>query len=97
MAKIIISPLARTDLAEIGIYTEKHWGKQQRKNYLDQLKNRIHRLVKNPSQGRQYHELPKSPYGYHEGRYVIFYRPTANGIEIIRVLHDSMDFPRHLK
>ncbi|NIR47814.1 type II toxin-antitoxin system RelE/ParE family toxin [candidate division KSB1 bacterium] len=34
---------------------------------------------------------------YHCGRHVIFYRKAKKGIEIIRVLHDSMDFPRHFK
>jgi toxin ParE1/3/4 len=93
---IIISPDARMDLIGIGIYTEKQWGKRQRKKYLDQLNRIIQRLAKNPTQGgRQRHELPDAPYGYHEGRHVIFYRPTSNGIEVIRVLHDSMDFSRH--
>jgi toxin ParE1/3/4 len=95
MPDIIISPKARRDLIGIGIYTEKQWGKRQRKKYLSQLKTRIKRLAKNPTQGQQHHDLPEAPYGYHEGRHVIFYRPAAHGIEIIRVLHDAMDFPRH--
>jgi toxin ParE1/3/4 len=93
---IIISPKARLDLIDIGIYTEEQWGKRQRKKYLNQLESRIKRLAKNPAQGRQYHELPNAPYGYHEGRHVIFYRLNSDGIEIVRVLHDSMDFLRHL-
>jgi toxin ParE1/3/4 len=81
--QIIISPKANRDLIGIGIYTEKQWGKRQRKKYLNQLKTRIQKLAKNPTQGRQRHDLPKTPYAYHEGRHVIFYRPTARGIEII--------------
>ena len=26
-------------------------------------------------------------------RYLIFYRPTGSGIEVVRVLHTSRDFP----
>jgi plasmid stabilization system protein ParE len=33
---------------------------------------------------------------YHEGRHVIFYRPITTGREVIRILHDGMDFSRHL-
>jgi len=93
--QIIISPKAKRDLIGIGIYTEKQWGQKQRKKYLDQLETGIQKLAKNPTLGRQHYELPETPYGYQEGRHVIFYRPTAKGIEIIRILHDAMDFIQH--
>jgi toxin ParE1/3/4 len=92
---IIISPKATRDLIRIATYTDKQWGQKQRKKYLEQLKTRIQKLAKTPTLGRQHHELPESPYGYNEGRHVIFYRLTAHGIEIIRVLHDAMDFIQH--
>lgn len=46
---IIISPKARLDLIDIGIYTEEQWGKRQRKKYLNQLESRIKKLAKNPA------------------------------------------------
>jgi toxin ParE1/3/4 len=95
--KAIISPQAEEDLSDIGVYTEKQWGKRQRKKYIAQLINSIKRLAKNPALGRQRLELPHAPYSYHEGRHVIFYRLAPENIEVIRVLHDSMDFPRHLQ
>jgi toxin ParE1/3/4 len=93
----ILSPHAEEDLSDIGVYTEKQWGKRQRQKYITQLINRIKRLAKNPALGRQRYELLQTPYSYHEGRHVIFYRLTAESIEVIRVLHDSMDFPRHFQ
>ncbi len=93
--RIIITPKARKDLVAIGSYTEKQWGKGQRKKYLAQLNTRIQRLAQNPEHGRLYHELPRAPRGYHEGRHVIFYLPLPRGIEIIRVLYDAMDFSSH--
>jgi plasmid stabilization system protein ParE len=33
---------------------------------------------------------------YPEGRHLIFYRRTSGTIDIVRVLHDSMDPERHL-
>lgn len=92
---IIISPKAKRDLIGIATYTDEQWGQRQRKKYLEQLENRIQKLAKNPALGRQHHDLPETPYGYNEGRHVIFYRPTHNGIEIIRVLHEAMDFIQH--
>ena len=32
---------------------------------------------------------------YHQQRHLIFYRVVGQDIEIIRILHDSMDVPRH--
>ena len=32
---------------------------------------------------------------FHEGRHLIFYREAGDQIEIIRILHDRMDFRRH--
>jgi len=90
-----ITPIARSDLREISRYTDKKWGRQQRFKYLKQLKDRFYYLADNPQIGSKRDEIIGSPYSYHEGRHVIFYRTTAEGIEILRVLHDSMDFPRH--
>ncbi|MFQ5631779.1 MAG: type II toxin-antitoxin system RelE/ParE family toxin [bacterium] len=50
-----------------------------------------------PQLGRKCPELKNTPFKYHEGRHLIFYRPTEKGIEIVRVLHDAMDIPRHFK
>jgi plasmid stabilization system protein ParE len=30
------------------------------------------------------------------GRHIIFYREIADGIEVIRILHEAMDLPDHL-
>ena len=95
MAKVIISPTAKRELKNIGIYTEKQWGTLQRKRYLDRLDNRIQLLADQPTLGKQRHNLPGAPYSFHEGRHVIFFRIIQNGIEVIRVLHDAMDFSRH--
>jgi len=97
MKKATITPKARTDLGDISRYTDKKWGRQQRFYYLKQLKDRFSYLADNPQMGRIREEIIGFPYSYHQGRHVIFYRATAEGIEILRVLHDSMDFPRHFK
>ena len=95
--KARITPKARSDLRDISRYTDKKWGRQQRFKYIKQLKDRFSYLADKPQIGRKRDEIIGSPYSYHEGRHVIFYRTTAEGIEILRVLHDSRDFPRHFK
>jgi toxin ParE1/3/4 len=93
--KATITPIARSDLKDISRYTDKNWGRQQRFKYIKQLKDRFSYLAEKPQMGKKRDEIIGSPCSYHEGRHVIFYRSTAEGIEILRVLHDSMDFQRH--
>jgi len=95
--KATITSIARSDLKEISRYTDKQWGRQQRFKYLKQLKDRFFYLADNPQIGSKRDEIISSPYSYHEGRHVIFYRTTAEGIAILRVLHDSMDFLRYFQ
>ncbi len=95
--KVKITPIARSDLREISHNTDKQWGRNQRFKYIKQLQDRFVYLAENPQRGKKRDEIVGVPYSYHEGRHVIFYRTTAEGIEILRILHDSMDFPRHFQ
>ncbi len=96
MAKVLYSPEAKKDVKEIGRYTEKQWGKTQRNKYLKRLENRILSLAVNPQAGRMRYELTNSPLSFHEARHVIFYQEIREGIKVIRILYDRMDFSRHL-
>jgi toxin ParE1/3/4 len=95
MAEVVISPEAEDDLKGLGIFTEENWGRKQREKYLAQLGKRMETLAAHSTLGKKRHDLPNTPYSYHEGKHVIFFREAPNGIEVIRVLHDAMDFPRH--
>ncbi|MCL4706004.1 type II toxin-antitoxin system RelE/ParE family toxin [bacterium] len=97
MKKVSITPKTRADLRDISRYTDQKWGRQQRFKYLKQLGDCFAFLAETPQMGKKRDEIVGAPFSYHEGRHVIFYRATAEGIEILRVLHDAMDFPRHFK
>jgi len=86
---------ADLDLEEIWEYTNLQWGENQASKYLTQLEETFMTLAENPNAGKRRYEIAGSPLSYHCGRHVIFYRKGRKGIEIFRVLHDSMDFPRH--
>ncbi len=83
---------AQSDLASIGRFTAKEWGLAQRDFYLKQLDQYFLQIAENPDLGMAcdfivsgYRKLP-------QGRHVIFYRQSSKSvIEIIRVLHKSMD------
>lgn len=97
MPEYILASKADSDLEEILDCTDERWGRNQARIYLTQLENRMIALAHHPAAGRKRYDLPGMPMSYHEGRHVIFYRPTEEGIEVLRVLHDVMDFPRHFE
>lgn len=95
MPRYILTAKADDDLAGIWDYTDEKWGRTQARTYLTQLENRMTALAHRPEAGRKRYDLTGSPMSYHEERHVIFYHPTKDGIKVLRVLHDAMDFPRH--
>ncbi|NUO80961.1 type II toxin-antitoxin system RelE/ParE family toxin [candidate division KSB1 bacterium] len=95
MKKFFLSSKARADLKDIGRYTDRQWGRQQRRTYIKRLNDRFSFLADQPQRGKKREDVVGSPYSFHEGRHVIFYRAATDSVEILRILHDSMDFPRH--
>jgi len=87
-----VSNRAQSDLLLIGRFTAREWGLAQRNFYLKQIDDCFSELAENPNLGmacdyisRGYRKIP-------QGRHVIFYKQGSGGIiEIIRVLHQSMD------
>ena len=96
MKKLVIADAARDDLRAIARQTEQEWGAAQRRRYLDALKHRLAGLRAHPALGGSRDELGRGYRSVPIGRHVVFYKETADSIEIIRVLHASMDVHRHL-
>ena len=91
-----LTPLAEQDYYNILDFTLEKWDYPQYKKYRDILRNAFARIAKMPLLGKHREELPPQYYSYHVGRHMIFYRVAEEGIEIVRILHDRMDFKRYL-
>ncbi len=96
MSSFHLTGQAKEDLKSIGRYTQETWGREQRNKYLAALDKCFHRLAETPGLGRACDEIREGYRRLYEGRHVIFYHPVADGIEIVRVLHGSMDIESHL-
>lgn len=48
-------------------------------------------LAAQPDRGRKRDELGEDLRSFAVGRYIIFYRPLPDGVEIVRVLHGARD------
>lgn len=59
--------------------------------WIERLETRCVMLAQNPGWGRPRDELRAGLRSLPLGRYLIFYRITNRGVEIVRVLHASRD------
>ena len=83
---------ARADLRAIAIFTEEQWGVEQRNVYIKQFDDTFHMLAASPLVGKNCDEVMPGYRKFPQGSHVVFYKEGSNCvIEVIRILHKSMD------
>ncbi|MDI7776408.1 type II toxin-antitoxin system RelE/ParE family toxin [Asticcacaulis sp. EMRT-3] len=90
-----LSQRAVADLKDIWRYSFKNWGQAQANNYYTDLLASVENLAAGLRKGLPVPERD----GYLKatsGSHLIFYRTSDDDIEVIRILHQSMDERRHL-
>ena len=89
--KVIIQPQAQDNLVEIGVYIGRD-NPRRADSFVDEIRARCHSLGDMP---RAYPLVPR-----HESTgirrcpfrdYLIFYRVTAEAVEVIHILHGARD------
>ena len=95
MPPFCLTTKALEDLKSIGRFTENKWGRDQRNKYLTMLDSTFNSIAHQPGVGTICDYIRPGYRKYHVGRHLIFYRQGDTCIEIIRILHDSMDIERH--
>lgn len=97
MPKLTIAPLAVNDLKNIGRYTEKNWGKKQRNAYLENFATLFEKIRMGKVAGRNRDTVQQGLLCYPCQKHLVFYKKdVGNGVDILRILHQSMDIDRHL-
>ena len=91
-----ISRRAAADLTAVADYTIAEFGIGQARRYRDQLQGCFTSITDNPSLGKSADDLAPGLRRIRQQAHVIFYRPGPDHILIVRVLHYSMDFERHV-
>jgi toxin ParE1/3/4 len=83
---------ARADLRAIAIFTEEQWGVEQRNLYLKQFDDTFHLLAASPMVGKKCDEIMPGYRKFPQGSHVVYYKEGSNCvIEVVRILHKSMD------
>lgn len=96
MEGVIFTEQADSDLFGIYVYTYQTWGEAQAIKYTNDLKTAMSKVACNPTLlGKRRDKIRPGYFSYHVGRHLFFYRIADEGIEIVRILHDSMDVKRH--
>ncbi len=92
MPSFKLSNKAVHDLLDIGRYTQKKWGVEQRNTYLKDLDDCFYKLSENPNLGIQCDYIANGYRKFPQQSHMIYYRLSfGSNIEIIRILHKSMD------
>lgn len=96
MAAYKLSRRASLDLDGIYEYSIAQFGLLQAQFYLHGLEDQFEKLARSPRLGRRANRLRAGLRRFEHESHVVFYHPEADGILILRVLHQSMDHPLHL-
>jgi toxin ParE1/3/4 len=94
--KLEFTPQADADLENIFVYTVDRWGAAQADKYQAGLFRIMRQLASGQLSGRAVGSRRLMYFRYRYERHIDFFSTVADGIRIIRILHDAMDPARHL-
>ena len=95
MTRLHISDRARDDLVEIWRYSLEQWNQARADEYYLALSDVMRLVAERPGSGAAVDVQP-SCRKMLSGSHYIYYREQPSRVEILRVLHQSMDVRRHL-
>jgi len=95
-----ITPKANEDFEDILHYTLSEYGELQMEKYVDKILNSFQSIKLQPLLGKQALINGKGFFLHYIGKHTIFYNVNVNinksSIIIIRILHQKMNFIKHL-
>ena len=101
--RIKVLPQAKVDFNEESVYLAREASAEVGIRFFDAVQDTFQSLLEMPGMGKlklvnnpRLAELRQWPVSGFE-KYLIFYRPTPTGIEIIRVLHGARDIDHILE
>ena len=90
MSALIFAPSARQDLLDIFDYMARD-NPIAAANWIDKIEERCELIARTPEFGEVRPEYGADIRSNVVGRYVIFYRPINDGIEVVRVIAGDRD------
>jgi toxin ParE1/3/4 len=89
--RIRLSREADQDLADIGLYTRREWGREQYAHYSAALRRALRSVRDHPHLGQARDDLFPGCRGFNVEQHVIYYKPEPGEIVVLRILHSRQD------
>ena len=96
MSQVVLSPKAKSDISGIWDYTLEGWGIDQAEKYVRELWAAIQEQACDYTASTDISDVRPGYRKLRFGSHVIFFKLVEDGIDVIRILHQRMDFERHL-
>ena len=96
MPSYVLSNKADADIDTIAETSLHRWGLARAEQYILGLHETFRMLAEFPDIGRDASDIRPGYRAIDTASHAVFYRKTEGGILILRVLHQHMDFSRHL-
>jgi toxin ParE1/3/4 len=96
MGQISLTFAAERDLINIYLFGLAEFGVKQADRYAEDMASKLALIADNPSFGADYAFAQKGLRRAEYSAHAIYYRQTAAGILVLRILHGRMDVGRHL-
>ena len=94
--KTVFREEALADLEEIWLYTFETWSLEQADRYYELIMKEIDFITRKPKSGKNLNSLREGYYSTKVKSHFIFYKFSLTELEVVRVLHESMDIPNRL-
>jgi toxin ParE1/3/4 len=92
----LLYPKAIDDLESIYVYSLCEFGIKRTEDYILAIETSFQHLADDPLIARKSDYIRQNLRAFNVGSHVVFFKITEYGVAVIRVLHESMDFRRHL-
>jgi toxin ParE1/3/4 len=103
MARLVRSALFKRDLIDVLAYTKERWGLVQARSYGALVQDALVAIARDAECGKPRDDVRAGLRALHirqagrPARHIIFYKVRSpDVIDIVRLLHDGMDFARHV-
>ena len=93
---IAFQQAAVSDLEEIWLYTLDAWPVGQADRYHDLLLKEMEFISRKPTRGKSIGDLRPGYFSSKVKSHFIFYRFSSTELQVVRILHESMDIPDRL-
>jgi len=84
------------DIESVYSYSANEFGIKRTEDYILAIESSFQHLADDPLISRKCDYIRPDLRAFNVGSHIIFFKTTHYGIAVIRVLHQSMDFNRHL-